>query len=378
MYDNVIQLALYQFASGQPAPLASNPKILLNNPMFSRITQIILGCIVAALALEGVLHLTNNKQYNAQLIDPATGLTIYKPGIRYTAESSCFENTTIINNLGFNARAVSAFKPVDTFRIVVVGGSFVEAFQLPQEQNFARVLEARLNADPKRAHVYEVIPLGMSGNGAYLAMLYFAKYGAALKPDLIIDFATQYEITRDASGVTYPPRFDASGAVILDLPNRHENKVVSALRSAQKNSKLLMSLYFRRAEVESAAEAFISKPKFFGATTAESAETPTELPSEELWNIEEKILTQFSELSKNSGAQFLLTSWFSPGATPELEKKYIEHYKRFSYVDLTPLIAAHAGNPIWKCDNHWNADGHAWAADALFEFLRAHPKLIGL
>lgn len=357
--------------------------------MFCRISQIIIGCLLACLVLEGILRLTNHKEYAAEQVDPNTGLTVYRPHMNFTEETSCFANTTKINNFGFNARDFALTKPKNIFRIVVVGGSFVEGFQLPQEKNFARILEDKLNATATHSQKYEVIALGKSGNGVYLDLLYFWKYAAQLKPDLVINFATEYEITRDTpTTAPHPPRFDAQGIPLLDLPP--PNGGVELWKNIQKNSKLLMMLYFRRVAVETAVQQFLAQPKFFGyppTNLTQTATAPNNLPSEQLWSSEEKILEQFAALVQQTKAKFLLTTWFTSATTIDLQKNYLSHWtaiaakNKFSYFDLTPAMTARtttAQTPVWTCDDHWNFTGHQWAADILYNFLRANPQLLHL
>src|SRR5262249_3540321 len=72
-----------------------------------------------------------------------------------------------------------------TFRILVLGDSFVEAMHVPLEATFHRLLEQQLSAgDPTRR--IEVFAAGISGWGTASELLYFEQYGVRFKPDLVV------------------------------------------------------------------------------------------------------------------------------------------------------------------------------------------------
>ena len=47
-----------------------------------------------------------------------------------------------------------------------------------------------------------------------------------------------------------------------------------------------------------------------------------------------------------------------------------------NYVDLTPTIdsdeASTSESALLPCNGHWSAQGHAWVADALYQYLTGH------
>lgn len=72
----------------------------------------------------------------------------------------------------------------DVFRIVILGDSFMEAYQVPLEKSFPRLLEKTLNE--KFAKKVEVINLGVGGYGTAQEYLYLKEEGLRYKPDLIM------------------------------------------------------------------------------------------------------------------------------------------------------------------------------------------------
>jgi len=95
-----------------------------------------------------------------------------------------FSVHTVKNYLGFHDGEHEPRKPGGTFRIVVLGDSFVEALQVPLEKAFHKVLEAELNE--KLSFPVEVISLGKSGAGTEKSLELLTACGLSFQPDLVI------------------------------------------------------------------------------------------------------------------------------------------------------------------------------------------------
>jgi lysophospholipase L1-like esterase len=98
-----------------------------------------------------------------------------------------------LNSFGFHDREYSVQKPVGTFRIVALGDSFVEAYQVPMDENFPKLLEQRLNqklsAERKRSrdskHI-EILNQGIHGYGLGTYYLYVNRRLDAWSPDMLL------------------------------------------------------------------------------------------------------------------------------------------------------------------------------------------------
>src|SRR5205814_738948 len=77
-----------------------------------------------------------------------------------------------INSQGLRDREHTKQKPADTYRIAIIGDSFCEAMQVPLEQTFWHLLEARLKDCPALAgkHV-EALNFGVSNYGTAQELL---------------------------------------------------------------------------------------------------------------------------------------------------------------------------------------------------------------
>ena len=120
--------------------------------------------------------------------DPETGWSL-QPGAqgRWFNPRYEYDVDVAINSQGLrDVERPTIEKPSDTFRILLLGDSYVEGLRVPLEQTFGKVLEAKLNAHAPAKLRFEVIPAGVSGWGTDQQLLWFRKYGVAYQPDLVL------------------------------------------------------------------------------------------------------------------------------------------------------------------------------------------------
>ncbi|MDZ7361453.1 MAG: SGNH/GDSL hydrolase family protein [candidate division KSB1 bacterium] len=91
-----------------------------------------------------------------------------------------------INNFGWRDRNWTLTKAPNTFRVAVLGDSFVEAFQVEQERTFLRLAEVALNHEsPQR---FELMNFGRSGFTTTEEFLILERDVAKFSPDLVVLF----------------------------------------------------------------------------------------------------------------------------------------------------------------------------------------------
>lgn len=98
-----------------------------------------------------------------------------------------FRTRQRVNRLGLLGPEVSVEKPADTFRILVLGDSYTEAFQVEEQDKYTTVLERQLNDyfSDKKIKI-EVLNAGVRG---YSPIVHYQSYKtrwAKLNPDLVI------------------------------------------------------------------------------------------------------------------------------------------------------------------------------------------------
>ena len=120
--------------------------------------------------------------------DPVTGWSL-QPGAhgRWFNQRYEYDVNVTINSQGLrDVERPTVEKPANTFRILLLGDSYVEGLRVPLEQSFGKVLEAKLNAGASAGQRFEVIPAGVSGWGTDQQLLWFRKYGVTYQPDLVL------------------------------------------------------------------------------------------------------------------------------------------------------------------------------------------------
>ncbi|MGI9293914.1 MAG: alginate O-acetyltransferase AlgX-related protein [Pseudomonadales bacterium] len=122
---------------------------------------------------------------------------VYKPnpyyGWSHTANDEFARNTegrevTIrINSQGLRDSEHTYAKSSDFYRILILGDSFTEAFQVPLDQSFPKLLEGMLNENKRDDQKsVEIVNAGASGYGTDNALLFFRHEGYKYEPDLVL------------------------------------------------------------------------------------------------------------------------------------------------------------------------------------------------
>jgi GDSL-like lipase/acylhydrolase family protein len=121
------------------------------------------------------------------------GLALHYPGItRYLPNH---DQTVTINDDGMRDREHSLEKPDGTFRVLLLGDSFMEALQVAFEASMPSLLESGLTRQAGRP--VEVINGGVSGWGTDDELRYLTEYGLAYAPDLVVVAMTLHNDVSD-------------------------------------------------------------------------------------------------------------------------------------------------------------------------------------
>jgi hypothetical protein len=110
---------------------------------------------------------------------------------RHTSVDGSWEFTT--NSKGLrDARDFPYPKPAGTLRVLALGDSHTQGYEVAQDATFSAVLERYLNSHGKKA---EVLNAGVSGYGTAEAAAYLEAEGIKYQPDVVVlgFFANDYE-----------------------------------------------------------------------------------------------------------------------------------------------------------------------------------------
>lgn len=99
-----------------------------------------------------------------------------------------YENHVLWNSMGYFDRDYPLTKPGETFRIVVIGDSYVESVQVPLNRTFHKILERTLNEPGFRgaSESVEVIALGSSGAGQTQNFRTLSEQASLFSPDIVV------------------------------------------------------------------------------------------------------------------------------------------------------------------------------------------------
>ena len=314
-----------------------------------------------------------------------------------------------ISPLGLRDRRTSYDKPAGTFRIVLLGDSYLEGVQVNQSDTVAERLEALLNASSPSP--IEVINAGVAAYGTAQEMLLFEHEVSRYQPDLVMllfyvgndvkNNDLQLEIPGGKRELALKPYFDLDRDGELRLipgpPPTPTNPFVRTLRHNLWSYNMLegsvfglLGPSFLREDIE-----VIGGAKNY---IRENYDTSPEGAWRQAWRITEALLARLRDDTRAQGAPLVLVGlpdWRAldddvwrravisnprqeAGASPSAPTDRLgEIANRIGtpYVNLLPMFreqTARGGGPYYYAvDGHWNAAGHAAAAQALAEALRS-------
>jgi hypothetical protein len=336
--------------------------------------------------------------------DPELGWKL-RPGIAawFTKEGRAFVRT---NAQGARDRDHALHKPEDVYRIAVLGDSYSEAMQVERDKAYWALLPARLEscgfAPGKRI---EVMNFGVSGYGTAQQYVMLVSSAIRYAPDLVLLQFTNGNDVKDNSFALSDDKarpffmLEANGAVRLDDSfaaaasfRRSASLPVQVLRELSDRSRVLQLLrstrqmsfmrvaHANRDGVEQGLEPWVLAP-------------PRDKLWEEAWQITEGAIGRIHDYATRNGARFMvMTVPYAIQVHPDRKvrqslqtKLAVEDLfypdrriaglaKRRSFEavtvapELQPLAERtgtyyHGFEQVGMGRGHWNATGHAAAAD---------------
>ena len=345
---------------------------------------------------------------------PGRGIT-FVPGsaYRHVKEGG---SSGRFNGQGFRDRQRRVEKAPGSFRILVLGDSFVEALQVPLDAAFPAVLEDRLRLR-KDIGPIEVLAMGQSGFGTASELMRYLSFGAAYEPDVVLLAFYAGNDVRDNSRILSDdaPAFyftlDPAGSLVLDaslmeaLERRHASQgFFDRLRSESQLASLVSERLFlwrqERRAARRAGAAPASPPGGGGLPGVDPGDDLAVFAEDagpawrDAWTLTEALVDRLAKETQARGARLAIVSIGTAGQVEEdLGRALLSEPGR----DLDrpdrrlEAMAARRGLPCLllapglrqaeasgsgrlygfgaRRGGHWNAAGHREAARLIERFL---------
>lgn len=168
------------------------------------------------LILEVVLRVVKIQSDNFIMQNPVLGWTHLSNKEGYSRDKE-FSVKVRLNKDGFIGRNYSYLKPDNTIRILAVGDSLTEAFQVEESESYSQLLENNLKNSFKDKN-FEVLNMGIAGYGTEREYYVFKDKGLKFNPDIVLlGFFTGNDFSDNMSENVNP---EASFSKLRDIENK--------------------------------------------------------------------------------------------------------------------------------------------------------------
>jgi hypothetical protein len=376
--------------------------------------------VVALVLAEAALRVAGFSYPNFWEPDPLTGSTL-RPGMEgwQRDEGRAYVK---VSKQGLRDREHQLAKPANTYRIAVLGDSYAEAMQVEQERAFWWLLPQRLQACGfAPGKTIETLNFGVSGYGTGHELLTLRERVWQYAPDLVLlaffpgnDVRNNSKALEGERGRAYFSLKD--GRLYLDTafrsdPEFVEKQHIAAHRAWLQESRIYQLM--RRVRAGNIAQHFHNAPVAAALASGDKLtepgldeqvfREPADAKWREAWDITDALVLAANEETKQHGARFVLTVLSTPGTVypnPQMRARYAaslgvkslfypeERLQRlgavygFDVLALAPQMQRAADEKhvfLHGFENtkpgfgHWNAAGHALAAELIAAGLCRKP-----
>ncbi len=375
-----------------------------------------LGAVIAALLIaEGGLRVSGFTYFNPYVADREVGYSLrpnaegwwQREGLTYIK----------INSHGFRDREHHIAKPPGTYRIAVLGDSYVEAFQVPLEKAFWPVIERKLQDCPQSAKPnVEVLSFGISGFSTARELILLQDRVWQYAPDCIILLVTTGNDVRDNSrklneyaNQPLPYFVFQDGKLTRDdslvatrnrtLTFRIQESFIGRGFSWMQHHVRLLGLFYAVREAYQSPSSAAEREKRIGSLhepglDSEVYREPVTQEWQDAWRVTERLVVQMRDEVRARGANFLVVTGsmgiqVHPDSDvrhefmrrlgvqnlfyPEQRIKALGDREGFRVLNLAPAVAEYAsrnkvfvhGSGDARGTGHWNELGHRLAGEMI-------------
>ncbi len=296
------------------------------------------------------------------------------------------------NSVGMRDDEHAVEKPPGTFRILLMGDSFMEAAQVEWRDSMAHLVETALESSRARGEVsdVEIINASVSGWGTDDQRTYYRRYARDWAPDLVLVGMTLHNDLFDNLAMEFTV---LDGGQLIERP-REEMPVLEYARIKLQEWFAGRSHLYRLATGTLRAPSVAEAGAQLQRDMLELVRQPTSPKVERGWEMTELLLDEFAEDVRADGAQlvvFLVPLRMQVEPThrrdlldglgevsidlpaPQRRMQAWGNRRDLLVVDLMPAFAqaeAAGQGPFYLAvDGHWNEAGHALAAETVAKAL---------
>jgi hypothetical protein len=298
-----------------------------------------------------------------------------------------------INTMGWRDRGRTLRKPPGTYRIAVLGDSYVEAFQIELDSTFCAIAERACQRQPPPGYDHvEVMNFGRSGMSPSEESIVLARDVLPCAPDEVLVLFTPHndiaDVNRATAGDACRPFFHLrNDSLWLDasFTRRRDFRVREAINPLKQHCALV-SLLTERYNAWKLARAQRRLQPGKNRLTREQRMCTAHSDSVSVPNymLCKRLIARMAMECKARGVHFelasvplvyadddvararALDSTFDPGFF-DRDLAAFADTSAFSFIPMTAQFAARSRSGVRLQWQHWNYFGHAAAGDVLFD-----------
>jgi hypothetical protein len=383
--------------------------------ILSNLIIAIVGIIAALLLLEiGARFLATPFDGSSNAADTFSNQTGWrgKPYYTTTVATGEYVHDLALNSVGMHDTEHDRAKPDNTYRILMLGDSFVQAVQVREAKTAQQVLEDLLNGQADSQN-FELISAGVGGWGTGQQLLYYRNEGRYYQPDLVLLMFFLGNDVKDnlpGRGVTveglnhYTPYFVLNGNELDIEPWLYAPGLEPAVGSSFSGQKALNNILGR---LHQESRLYAQLEPLVAAEPIKASMLDFYIGRNELFDyaleLTFALVKQMRDEVERDGAEFAVVLIspidlieFSRLSEAELEEIYqrIPEMRRaedmpppnqqfaerfvsegIKVLDLYPIffqqIDKTGESPYFEGDKHWNTTGNRLAGEAIFNWLQA-------
>ncbi len=296
-----------------------------------------------------------------------------------------FDISVSINSRGLRDREYAYGKEEGTYRVLVLGDSFVWGYGVEQDERYSDILGARLSSA-------EVLNMGVSGYGQDQELLLLKRDGIKYQPDLVIvNVHFNSDVWNNVSSSSYGYHKPLAGDIRehritwKNVPVPRDSNGMTLNKWLSGRLALWNYLKIRKAKGKLIEDYFLDV--IDSVTNSENSEIFTSDIPGELMTC--NLLDEIRSVALSIDAPLLAVLIPNILAGTQSIKKDIRlnrlrdclKIKDISYLDLEPVFSNFfIQNPdkllTFRHDRHWNPQGHKVVAEVVFQyFLKRKDRL---